>query len=763
MIIRFKLLRNIGQFDSVSPSQQISLSPFSLIYGENGRGKTTIAAILRSLSKNDPSLIQDRQRIGSQHPPHVVIEHSNGQSIFQNGSWNQPLTSMAIFDDAFVSANVCSGMEVQSAHRQGLHELILGSQGVQLNDTLMGLVRRTEEHNAALRELADAIPATARGSYKVDAFCSLNADEDIDTKIQSAERRLAAARSADAIRQRPGFLSISLPDFDIEAIDSVLSRCLGTLEAEAGDGVRAHLSKLGRGGETWISEGMPRIDPLAGDEEAEICPFCAQDLGGSQLIEHYRAYFSQAYEDLKAAILEAGISVRDAHSGEIRSAFERNIRVSVQAHEFWRDFADLPDLNIDTAAIARQWNTAREAVLGQLRAKASAPLEEMALTVEARKQILHFRAMIEAVAKLSGQLVAANSKLDIVKEQAQADNLAALNEDLSKLRAQKARFEPEVELHCKAYLAEKSAKSVTEESRKDARTALDQYRDQVFQTYEANINDYLRRFAASFRIGEVQSVNTRSGSSASYSVVINQQNVNVSADAGPSFKNTLSAGDRNTLALAFFFASLEQDNDLANKVLVIDDPMTSLDEHRTLRTRDEILAISKRVKQVIVLSHSKSFLCHLWEQANRNGSTAFRVNRGKSGSELAVWDVRHDSVSEHDKRHELARSYLAAADPAKERDVAAALRHMLEAFMRVACPEYFPPGKLLGPFISQCDQMLNTGNEILKAIDITELKALLRYANKFHHDTNPAWQTESINDTELVDFTERTLLFTSRG
>lgn len=106
---------------------------------------------------------------------------------------------------------------------------------------------------------------------------------------------------------------------------------------------------------------------------------------------------------------------------------------------------------------------------------------------------------------------------------------------------------------------------------------------------------------------------------------------------------------------------------------------------------------------------------------------------------------------------------MAAADPAKERDVAAALRHMLEAFMRVACPEYFPPGKLLGPFISQCDQMLNTGNEILKAIDITELKALLRYANKFHHDTNPAWQTESINDTELVDFTERTLLFTSRG
>ena len=43
------LVRNIGQFDSVSSGNQILLSPLSLIYAENGRGKTTLAAILRSL------------------------------------------------------------------------------------------------------------------------------------------------------------------------------------------------------------------------------------------------------------------------------------------------------------------------------------------------------------------------------------------------------------------------------------------------------------------------------------------------------------------------------------------------------------------------------------------------------------------------------------------------------------------------------------------------------------------------------------------
>lgn len=292
--------------------------------------------------------------------------------------------------------------------------------------------------------------------------------------------------------------------------------------------------------------------------------------------------------------------------------------------------------------------------------------------------------------------------------------------------------------------------------------ALDQYRQQTFPTFEAAINDYLLRFGASFRIGEVQSVNNRAGSSASYVVVINEQNVDVTAAAGPSFRNTLSSGDRNTLALAFFFASLQQDPNLANKIVLIDDPMTSLDDHRTLRTREEIMVLAARVRQIIVLSHSKPFLCSLWEQADRNGSVALRINRAAVGSEITVWDVHSDSVSEHDKRHELVRGYLQVANPAREREVAQALRPILEAFMRVAYPEQFPPGTLLGPFIGICEQRVGGANEILSRADIVELRSLLNYANRFHHDSNPAWQTAAINDAELSDFSQRTLIFASR-
>ncbi|WP_244106973.1 hypothetical protein [Burkholderia ambifaria] len=105
---------------------------------------------------------------------------------------------------------------------------------------------------------------------------------------------------------------------------------------------------------------------------------------------------------------------------------------------------------------------------------------------------------------------------------------------------------------------------------------------------------------------------------------------------------------------------------------------------------------------------------------------------------------------------------MQAANPAVERQVAAALRPILEAFARVAYPATFQPGGLLGPFIGICEQRVNTPAQILGQADIAELRALLDYANLFHHDSNPAWATQAINDQALVNFAQRTLAFARR-
>jgi wobble nucleotide-excising tRNase len=168
------------------------------------------------------------------------------------------------------------------------------------------------------------------------------------------------------------------------------------------------------------------------------------------------------------------------------------------------------------------------------------------------------------------------------------------------------------------------------------------------------------------------------------------------------------------------------------------------------------------ILEVIVLSHSKPFLCNLWEGASTVDRSAIRLVRAAAGSTFAAWDVRQDCITEHDRRHELVTGYLQAANPAIERQVAAALRPILEAFARVAYPTTFQPGGLLGPFIGICEQRVNTPMQILEPADIAELRALLDYANLFHHDSNPAWAAQAINDHALVNFAQRTLAFARR-
>jgi wobble nucleotide-excising tRNase len=767
MINAIQLLRNIGLFDSVSGGAGIPLARLTLVYAENGRGKTTLAAIMRSLATGDPLPIAERRRLAAQHPPHVVVDCSGGppSAMFQNGTWNRTLPNMVIFDDQFVDQNIYSGLTVASEHRQNLHEWILGSQVVTLNQTLNQLVERIEVHNTALRIKAAAIPVNGRGTMSVDNFCALPVQADIDITIRATERSLSAAREQDPIQNTSMFAVLDLPSFDIAEIDRVLEQDLPTLDSTAAERVKVHLATLGQDGEAWVAEGMDRIPRILEDQVAPVCPFCAQGMQDSPVLNHYRAYFSQEYANLKRAVSTALTSVNRTHGGDVPTTFERAVRVTVERRQFWARFCDVPDIHLDTAAIVTEWQAARNAITTVLAAKQVAPLDRMTLTDDVRNTITAYEASRQTIIDLNQALQGTNAKIQQVKQQAATANIGTLSAFLERLRAIRARHTVATDALCVDYLNEKAAKATTEAQRDQARAALDRYRTGAFPACQRAVNLYLNRFNAGFTLDNVCSANTRGGSTCTYNVVINNTSVSVAGgtpeQGSPSFRNTLSAGDRNTLALAFFLASLDQDPGLTDKVVVIDDPISSMDEHRSLTTVQEIRRLSQRVSQVIVLSHSKSFLCSLWEGTDQTQRTALQVTRDIVGSTISEWDVNQDCITEHDRRHTLLREYM-RNNTGNIREVANAIRPSLEAFMRVACPEHFPPGTMLGVFRGLCEQRIGTAQEILDAATTQELCDLVEYANRFHHDTNPAWEAVVINDGELHGFVRRSLAFTKR-
>ena len=62
---KFLSIQNVGRFHNASAAGDVEFRKFTLIYGENGRGKTTICAILRSLQSGDGGHIVGRQTLGT--------------------------------------------------------------------------------------------------------------------------------------------------------------------------------------------------------------------------------------------------------------------------------------------------------------------------------------------------------------------------------------------------------------------------------------------------------------------------------------------------------------------------------------------------------------------------------------------------------------------------------------------------------------------------------------------------------------------------
>lgn len=763
MIRRLQLIRNVGQFDSVAGDATTDFKHVTLIYGENGRGKTTLSAIFRSLSSGGPLPLVERHRFGATRPPHVVINKDAvpDQAVFQNDAWNTTMPEIVIFDDRFVDENVFSGLAVDPEHRQNLHELILGHDGVVLNQELQQRVAQIEEHNRQLRARAESL-ATLRGTLTLEQYCELQQRPNIDHDISAAERVLAAISDTAAVRDMPPLNAIDLPVLDVTALSDLLSTGIDGLDEAALQRIHAHFAEIGGGAEEWVAGGMQRLAERAGGQ----CPFCDRDTAGVELIDDFHAYFSEAYAKLTLRVRRMTATINNAMGNlALREVFQR-LQQNAERTLFWTRLCLIPEIGWPTEAETEHvWLQAYRAALSLLTEKLNHSFERQKLPVDAREAFNKFDRLGRRFSAFNESIARANEQVAIVKERALGGDINAVRTDITRLRLIRSRFqEPAIDL-CAEYQHEVQEKHKTEAARDAAREALDRYRRRIFPEYETEINKYLRAFNAGYRVGRVTSANTRGGSACTYAVVINNREVPVGTgdrEGSPSFRNTLSAGDRTTLALAFFFASLEHHPRMADAVVIIDDPIASMDSNRTLATVQEMRSLATRVGQLVVLSHDRPFLCQIWEGIDRNDGAALEVARDASGSTIRAWDVTRDSITEHDKRHAMLRQHLQTPNP-NLRQVAESLRPVLEVFARAAYPDQFGPGQALGHFQRAAQRLMGTADAPLSQNDLLELNNLMEYANRFHHDSNPAWATIVINDQELMHFTERTLRFARRA
>lgn len=330
---------------------------------------------------------------------------------------------------------------------------------------------------------------------------------------------------------------------------------------------------------------------------------------------------------------------------------------------------------------------------------------------------------------------------------------------LAQLNAQKKRHDPKVAPLCTEHQTLVKDKEALDAKKAVVRGRLESHTKKVIRPYEARINELLDNFNAGFRIAETKPSYTGGVASSTYQLVINNTGIelgdsNTPLDR-PSFKNTLSAGDRNTLALAFFIAHLERDPDRAERIVVFDDPLTSQDSFRRRQTIYEIKKAGDASKQTIVLSHDATFLRHIRDKCPAADTVALQLADHRSmGIKITVCDLdeacRGRAASEMDD----LQAYIVNG-AGKDRDIVKKMRIVLETYCRSTYPGFFEPSDLLGVVV---EKIRKAGDQHPAWPVMDELEQVNDYSRDHHHGEDPQdGSADLIDAAELTGFVKRTL------
>lgn len=646
-------------------------------------------------------------------------------------------------------------LSIEHEHKKNLYRVIVGTEGVRLAREIEDLDSQIRDANTDLRTKKDALSTLVPTGLSLEDYLRWQPEVDIEEKIrrksEELDTRQRAAAKAAEIQAKGLFVKVQLPSLPSD-FAPVLAKQLTDIVADAEARVRRQVAQhqMGQQGEPWLSQGLGYV-------RDDRCPFCGQEVQANELIAAYRSHFSAAYRDLKQDVAQLAQRVNTTIGEAALGSTGQAIAGNAALVEFWRQFTavDLPVVSFTD--IQQKYTTLREKCLALTRRKQESPTEAITPDVEFTTALQEVEALRPLVAAYNAAVDAANARVNELKAAARSQaDITALTNELTQLEARKKRFEPEVARACQAYQDALAAKTRLEQAKSKAREQLDQHCQNLLRTYEQSINEYLDQFNAGFRITNTRHLYRGGTPSSHYQIEINSTALDlgdVRTPAGtPCFKTALSSGDRSALALAFFLAVLKQDADIGRKIVVFDDPFTSMDCFRRTWTEQSIRRILQSAQQVIVFSHEAGFLNGIRVGVPEGEVKPLQMRpAGQDNTVITEWDMEAATRSAYECHFRTLLDYRDTRN-GLPLDVAKAIRPFLEELYRVRYPGIFSPSDSLGDFVVKARQAVAGGTLQLGQSELDELEAINQYARQFHHGQSP-----SISQDELHGFVRRTL------
>jgi wobble nucleotide-excising tRNase len=705
MIHKIGRLTSIGKYRNYNATGDVAFKKLTLFYADNGAGKTTLTSIIRSLSQNKPELIHRRLSTRHTSPQSAQIIQRNltgdiTHTFNQSTGWNTPFQDIEIFDIHFVNENIYSGFEFNEEHKKQLHQFVIGAQGIALQQQ----IDKNKADKTASRQRQEQISqqliqlvGNNLSTDTLNLFLSIPIAEtnNIDSLITSAETILTSANANSVIQPLP----LLLPASDINsginftqlAIDLEMS--LQTLQNTALQTLFSeHCQELAdnslQNPTNWLHWGQTYLESKRAKNIQDLtCPFCKQTIDNTMnIINSYTLQFNAEFNSLLERLKNHLMALQSFNLETFLLSLETTNKTNLSHTNTWKQYflsSVVPVYNIisDETILRQQL----QELINTVTLKIQNPSITYTNSIANNLQI-SLQTISQNIISYNQQILVYNNQLTTFRLAIKTVPQAQL--ELDRLKRIKKRFEAPISTLCNELISQRqnlasltTAYPILMQQQEASATTF-------FNSYKTQINHYLGTvFKTLFRIEDVVHVAPRGMATQSkigYKLTIDGQDISFDFNQNTNAKDSLSEGDKSTIALAFFLSKLDIDPTINNKILVFDDPLSSFDSNRRFYTLQLIKDLFPKIKQAIILSHNEYFLYELSKGFSAGDKKTLRISQNFTDKASLIEPLSLETLVENEyfKHIKELEAFLRNPDLSKKEIVLGWLRNVLEAHIR---------------------------------------------------------------------------------
>ncbi|QNA46126.1 AAA family ATPase [Lacibacter sediminis] len=634
-----------SEFCLDSAGGEKSFCPYNVVFGENGSGKSSICEILKDISQHTPF------NSSCDKPNSIQIKIDSNLHNYTSNAWDNslPKNSILFFDQTFIDENVHTNGE--RSNEKNRHSQNAGKLLIDLDAEANRKKQEEKDTAKALKDFEDE--NTIKLNYQflpadLQIYTTLkdkSEKELIDLKDANNAKHKSTSDDIEQLKLRrnqtanvssfnpPEDILLTKELLPISEFQEIFTRKIEDSSAKlASENLIKHISDH----KAFIETGLQIKE---NSENKDSCPFCLQSLKSQEeIIKSYSAYFNQTYKEQKAKYIEDIESIKDNLNDLKKEAIQLPIKIANSykiLSEFWSNY----NVGKFSAENSHEGGTTEGFIeLYSLEEKLNHVLnypkaiDDLLIALENLKTIdiktydfnKDYYAVFSHLSEVKIALVAIMQSLKkytgrIIEFKAKYSEVATINQEivqkepeLLKLTDLKNYFDKNYHSLIKEWYRLKDEKETLRVASFAAKDDLKAYiLTQAPTLILSKMMSFLNRFNLSFTLEPNRVAGSTSEVPFSFKILDlkgSERNI----------KTGLSEGERQLISLAFFFAINENAADKRNKILVFDDPITSLDASNLKILSDVIFEHVNVYSQVFVFTHHPLFYKYLIKKENPN-------------------------------------------------------------------------------------------------------------------------------------------------